>query len=133
MRRVPRPAGPSSRPLSLPTRPWRTACMSSPEPSASSKSPTGYGSSSRASWCALRAYLWEQGELAGAEDHWRAAHRLVPDNFSYKRQAWSLAADEMGQLSRYWQGPVPGKESQWPYDADWLTEVRAKGAENYYP
>ena len=82
---------------------------------------------------ALGAYLWEQGERAGAEDHWRAAHRLVPDNFSYKRQAWSLAADEMGQLSRYWQGPVPGKESQWPYDSDWLTEVRAKGAENYYP
>ena len=82
---------------------------------------------------ALGAYLWEKGERAGAEEHWRAAHRLVPDNFSYKRQAWSLAADDMGPLSRFWQGPVPGKEDEWPYETDWLSEVRAKGAENYYP
>ena len=82
---------------------------------------------------ALGAYLWERGDRAGAEEHWRAAHRLVPDNFSYKRQAWSLAAEDMGPLARFWQGPVPGKESEWPYESEWLSEVRAKGAENYYP
>lgn len=82
---------------------------------------------------ALGTYLWEHDDRVGAEEHWRAAHTLVPDNFSYKRQAWSLAAGDMGPLSRFWQGPVPGKEQEWPYESDWLSEVRAMGAENYYP
>lgn len=84
---------------------------------------------------AMGAHLWSAGDRAGAERHWREAHRLVPDNFSYKRQAWSLAADDeaTGPFARYWQGPVPGREDEWPYESDWLSEVRAKGAENYYP
>ena len=81
----------------------------------------------------LGAHLWKQGDRAGAEEHWREAHRLYPDNFSYKRQAWSLASEGTGPFERYWQGPVPGKEDEWPYESDWLSEVRAKGAENYYP
>ncbi len=81
----------------------------------------------------LGAHLWKQGDRAGSEEHWRAAHRLDPDNFSYKRQAWSLAAPDTGGFERFWQGPVPGHEDAWPYESDWLTEVRSKGAENYYP
>jgi hypothetical protein len=65
--------------------------------------------------------------------HFREAHRLLPENFSYKRQAWSLAAPGTGAFERYWQGPVPGREEEWPYESDWLSEVRAMGAENYYP
>ena len=30
-------------------------------------------------------------------------------------------------------GPLPGREDQWPYDSDWLTEIQAMGAQNYYP
>ena len=81
----------------------------------------------------LGAHLWQQGDQPGAEEHWRAAHRLDPDNFSYKRQAWSLAAPGTGGFERFWQGPVPGQEADWPYESDWLSEVRDKGAENYYP
>ena len=81
----------------------------------------------------LGAYFWEKGDREGAEEHWREAHRLVPDNFSYKRQAWSLASTGTGPFERFWQGPVPGNEAEWPYESDWLSEVRAKGAENYYP
>lgn len=51
--------------------------------------------------------------------HFRQAHRLQPDNWTYKRQAWSLA-DPL-------QGPTE------LYDGDWLTDVRKIGAENYYP
>jgi hypothetical protein len=80
----------------------------------------------------LGAHLWEAGDRGGAETHWREAHRLDPGNFSYKRQAWSLAAEDTGPFARFWQGPVPGHEEEWPYESDWLTEVRAKGAENYY-
>jgi len=40
--------------------------------------------------------------------------------------------DLAGPVTRFWQGPVEGAEDQWPYEGDWLTDVRAKGAENYY-
>jgi hypothetical protein len=81
----------------------------------------------------LGAHLWAAGDRGGAEEHWREAHRLDPDNFSYKRQAWSLASPDTGPFERFWQGPAPGHEDEWPYASDWLSEVRAKGAENYYP
>jgi hypothetical protein len=81
----------------------------------------------------LGAALWARGDRRGAEAHWREAHRRDPQNFTAKRQAWSLAAPEAGAFSRYWQGPVPGSEDEWPYDSDWLGEVRTFGAEHYYP
>lgn len=82
---------------------------------------------------ALATQLVADGRGDEAVRHFREAHRLQPDNFSYKRQAWSLASPGTGPFERFWQGPVPGAEDQWPYDSDWLTEVRAKGARNYYP
>jgi len=81
----------------------------------------------------LGAHLWQAGDKDGAVEHWREVHRLDPDNFSYKRQAWSLASAGTGPFERFWQGPVPDHEDEWPYESDWLSEVRAKGAENYYP
>jgi hypothetical protein len=81
----------------------------------------------------LGAHLWQSGDRTGAEEHWRVAHRLHPENFAYKRQAWSLASPGTGPFERFWQGPVPEHEAEWPYDSDWLSEVRDKGAENYYP
>jgi hypothetical protein len=59
------------------------------------------------------------GDDAAAVRHFRDAHRLQPDNWTYKRQAWSLA-DPM-------QGPTD------KYEGDWLTDVQRLGAENYYP
>lgn len=82
---------------------------------------------------ALGAHLWRAGDRAGAEEHWREAHRLDPSNLSSKRQAWSLAAEGTGPFERFWQGPVPGREQEWPYESDWLSEVRSFGAEHYYP
>jgi hypothetical protein len=81
----------------------------------------------------LATHLYGLGDEAGAVHHFREAHRLQPDNFSYKRQAWSLAAPGTGAFERFWQGPVEGREEEWPYDSDWLTEVRAMGPERYYP
>ena len=81
----------------------------------------------------LAQHLHRSGDTAGAVRHFREAHRLQPENFSYKRQAWSLAAPGTGPFERYWQGPVEGRESEWPYEGDWLSEVRAMGAEHYYP
>ena len=38
-----------------------------------------------------------------------------------------------GVFSRFWQGPSDDDPEAWPYEGDWLTDVREFGAENYYP
>lgn len=80
----------------------------------------------------LATHLELAGEHEAAVEHFREAHRLVPDNFSYKRQAWSLETPIDGPLARFWQGPAEEDPDAWPYASDWLSEVRAMGAENYY-
>jgi len=75
---------------------------------------------SRAAACfELGQHLERAGHSDDAVGWFREAHRLAPENWTYKRQAWSLA-DPL-------QGPTDA------YDSDWLTEVRKIGAENYYP
>lgn len=81
----------------------------------------------------LATHLEQRGHHDDAIAHFREAHRLVPDNFSYKRQAWSLEPGADGPLARFWQGPADDDPAAWPYDGDWLTDVREFGAENYYP
>ena len=66
----------------------------------------------------LGQHLVRAGHLDDARPHFREAHRLDPSNWTYKRQAWSIE-DPM-------QGPTDH------YDGDWLSDVRALGAENYY-
>ena len=51
--------------------------------------------------------------------HFRAAYRLHPDNWTYKRQAWRLLP--------------AGQDPRAVYGGDWLTDVRRIGAEHYYP
>jgi hypothetical protein len=67
----------------------------------------------------LGQYLWREGHRDDAVGWFRESQRLQPDNWTYKRQAWSLA-DPL-------QGPTD------LYDSDWLSDIRAIGAENYYP
>ena len=81
----------------------------------------------------LATHLELTGDHAGAIEHFRSAHELVPENFAFRRQAWSLEPGPTGPLARFWQGPAAGDEQAWPYAGDWLSEVRAMGAENYYP
>ena len=63
--------------------------------------------------------LVRKGYVERAAHHWREAHQLHPENWTYKRQAWSLA------------DPVQGPTDQ--YEGSWLGDVRKIGAENYYP
>jgi hypothetical protein len=67
----------------------------------------------------LGQHLQRAGHDQDATRWFREAHRLDPDNWTYRRQAWSLV-DPL-------QGPTDA------YDSDWLSEVRKIGAENYYP
>lgn len=81
----------------------------------------------------LASHLEQAGDHHAAIGHFREAHQLVPDNFSFKRQAWSLEPAPEGPLARLWQGPSSDDPDAWPYDGDWLTDVRNFGAEHYYP
>ena len=68
----------------------------------------------------LGQHLHRAGDHAAAIPHWRAAHRLYPDNWTYKRQAWEFE-DPMRQ------GHTDA------YDGSWYEDVVKIGAENYYP
>jgi hypothetical protein len=81
--------------------------------------PRGVEAATAAAHFELGQHLVRQGDTASAVPHFRAAHRLQPDNWTYKRQAWSLADPE--------QGPTD------LYDGDWLSDVQKIGAEHYYP
>ncbi len=74
-------------------------------------------------------------EIDGHHDravvHFQAAHALVPDSWTFRRQAWSLEVVGDGPLRRFWQGPHPDRPEDWPYAGDWLSDVRKVGAENY--
>ena len=67
----------------------------------------------------LGQHLYRLGYTDDAVQWFRNAHRLQPDNWTYKRQAWVFADPS--------QGPTE------LYDGDWLSDVKAIGAENYYP
>ncbi len=67
----------------------------------------------------LGRHLLGSGLDTAAVPHFREAHRLQPDNWTYKRQAWTLADRR--------QGPTD------LYEGDWLGDVRKIGVENYYP
>jgi hypothetical protein len=68
----------------------------------------------------LGQHLHRAGDPEAAVPWFREAHRLQPDNWTYKRQAWEFVDPIM-------QGPSD------QYDGDWLSDVRKAGAENYYP
>lgn len=67
----------------------------------------------------LGQYLHHSGHVEDARSHFRAAHRLQPENWTYKRNAWELVSPAI-------QGP-----SEF-YDGDWLADIKAAGPENYY-
>lgn len=68
----------------------------------------------------LGEHLHRLGEIESAQRHWREAHRLAPENWTYKRQAWQLVD--------------PGVQGRTEiYDGSWADDVAASGAENYYP
>ena len=67
---------------------------------------------------ALGQHLHLTGRAQQAVRWFRESHRLAPDNWTYRRQAWSLAD--------------PGQGPTEQYEGDWLSDVRRVGAENYY-
>lgn len=81
--------------------------------------PRGMDEATAAAHFELGQHLHRQGQEDLAVPHFRQAHRLQPDNWTYKRQAWTFVDPS--------QGPND------VYDGDWLSDVQKIGAENYYP
>ena len=66
---------------------------------------------------ALGQALHARGARAAAIEHFREAHRLQPTNWTYRRDAWSLAGADRDSV----------------YGTSWVNEVKREGVENYYP
>ncbi len=96
----------------------------------------GVGKSEGAAHFELANHLWTIGDRDSAIMHFNEAHRLQPDNWTYKRQAWSLVGNENaggGELGRFNQGPLPGAEAEWPFDGNFTAETSRTPAGDYYP
>ena len=64
--------------------------------------------------------LYRDGDGDASVPYWREAHRLQPDNWTYKRQAWSIAD--------------PNQQPTDQYEGSWLADVKASGGgQSYYP
>lgn len=74
----------------------------------------------------LAQHLWRAGQRDAAVGWFRRAHTLQPDNWTYKRQAWTFATTAPGEPSDLLQGPNE------LFEGNWLDDVRAAGAEHYY-
>ena len=89
--------------------------------------PRGQDQAEAAACFELGRSCYASGDQAGAVRWWREAHRLDPDNWTYKRQAWSIATTPEGEASDLMQGPTD------EYEGNWLDDVKAiGGGENYY-
>lgn len=67
----------------------------------------------------LGQHLHRAGKADAAVRWFREAHRRQPENWTYKRQAWTFADPNQGRTD--------------VYEGSWLDDVKAIGAENYYP
>jgi hypothetical protein len=84
----------------------------------------------------LGCHLWQAGRKDAAISHFNEAHRLQPDNWTYKRQAWSLVGYEQaggGDMGRFTQNAPPGREDEWPFDSDFNRDIAKLGPGEYYP
>ena len=81
---------------------------------------------SRAAACfELGRHLFEHGDKAAAIPLWKEAHALFPENWTYKRQAWTLESTPEGGDSDM------GQEVQDVYGTSWSEEFLASGGANY--
>jgi hypothetical protein len=76
----------------------------------------------------MAQYLWRrQGFSDDVIAHFNAAHRLQPDNITYKRQAYSALAvlrsggDDPDGWTRFRQAPEEGED--WPFESDFNKDM----------
>ncbi len=105
----------------------------SPDEAVAASRPRDAGRSEAAAHFELGAAAWRDGDREAAFAHWRETHRLEPDNWTYKRQAWSLVGNEAaggGDFGRFMQF---GTDESWPFEGDFNTDTGKLGPGEYYP
>lgn len=90
----------------------------SPEEVVARSQPRDEDRSRAAAHWEIGTHLHRAGKIEAAHPHYRRAHELQPENWTYKREAWQAA------------NPLQGPSAE--YDSDFLSEIRKVGAENYY-
>jgi hypothetical protein len=99
----------------------------SPDEVVARSQPRGRDEAEAVACFELGQHFHHAGDEARAVHWWREAHRLDPGNWTYKRQAWSLATTSPGEPSDLMQGPTE------LYEGNWLDDVKAiGGGGNYY-
>jgi hypothetical protein len=98
----------------------------SPDQVVSASRPRDHDRSEAAANFELGHHLFSVAGREAAIPFWREAHRLDPENWTYKRQAWTLETTKPGEPSDMLQPPNA------TYEGSWLADVRASGGgENY--
>ena len=109
--------------------------MASAEVIAGSQ-PRRVESSRAAAHFELANHFWRTGQRDSAIRHFNDCHRLEPDNWTYKRQAWSLVGNERaggGEFGRFSQVPIRGEEADWPFISNFDADVAQLQPGQYYP
>ena len=81
----------------------------------------------------LGAALWARGDQRGPRRTGARPTGSIPPTSRRSGRRGRSPRQTPAPFARFWQGPVPGHEDEWPYESDWLGEVRTFGAEQYYP
>ena len=107
----------------------------SPAEVVAASQPRGRERSEAAAHFELAQHLWRDGRRDAAIRHFNEAHRLQPENWTYKRQAWSLVGQERvgGDMGRFSQNPLPGEEADWPFASSFDADVARLEPGQYYP
>ncbi len=103
-----------------------------PDEVLAASQPRDAGRSEAAARFELGASAWRAGDREAAFAHWRETHRLDPDNWTYKRQAWSLVGNEAvggGDFGRFMQF---GTDDSWPFEGDFNRDRAAIEPGTYY-
>ena len=107
----------------------------SPDAVVARSQPRSRDASAGAAHFELANRLWTEGDRSAAIDHFNECHRLQPDNWTYKRQAWSLLGRESvgGKYGQFVQAPLKGEEADWPFASDFTSDVVNTDVGAYYP
>lgn len=100
----------------------------SPDEVVAASRPKSIEQSTAGACFAMGEYLHRTVGHDAAVPYWRRAHALDPDNWTYKRQAWTLVTTPEGAAENdLMQGPND------VYEGNWLDDVLAAGGgTNYY-
>ena len=107
-----------------------------PDEVVAASQPRPMSASEGAAHFELANHFWRTGDRGAAVHHFNECHRLQPDNWTYKRQAWSLVGNERaggGELGRFSQIPVPGEEADWPFASNFDADIAQLEPGQYYP